>query len=149
MQPYENDLKVELFFTCFAILLGIALCVTVIIAYKKKLLYKWLMIGTLCISIIALPVCIRKAILLNLDISNSSYVSYVGEFECGKYSSGIFSFRLRSRVSKTMPIRLSDEDNTLLTSHAKVLPEGSYYGKVIYSERTRLLLDVVVYRRES
>lgn len=69
---------------------------------------------------------------ISADIENHSYVIYEGEFSVGKYEKYSISIPINGKVV------VLDGMQVIKT------PSGRYYGKVVYSERSRCLVDYQV-----
>lgn len=76
------------------------------------------------------------------DIHNESYVSVVGTFTVTEPFEVITN---RSTAFHTKEVKIIHPDGTteelVLTMTAVSIPDGSYNGMFIYSERTKILLD--------
>ncbi|MBE6691918.1 MAG: hypothetical protein E7586_01120 [Ruminococcaceae bacterium] len=68
-----------------------------------------------------------------LDITNESYVVYQGEFT---QDNGGYSARFRSQTTRLMP------EDIRLKSRSSLIDSGDYVGTVVYTERSRIALEV-------
>ena len=132
MDSYKDILKIELIkMSVVSIILLILFIAVVILLIKFKFdkLIGAVLIVALAGGLIFAGFSVTEFV---LDFQNNSFVVYEGEFEGQKlesFSSGI---------------TLCDENKTKLTTTVKSfnVPQGKYFGYVIYSERSRILLDL-------
>ena len=132
MDSYKGILKIELIKMSVVSIVLLILFVAVIILLSKFKFDKF--IGAVLIVALAAGLVFAgfSVTEVALDFQNESFVSYEGEFEGQKLES--FS----------AGITLCDENKTKLTTTVKSfnVPQGKYFGYVIYSERSRILLDL-------
>jgi hypothetical protein len=69
----------------------------------------------------------KEAIEVSLDMKNQSYIEYTGHFE-----------------SYSQTIKLNDQEDLKLLIEKDECPHGSFYGTVVYSERSKIVIDVVI-----
>ncbi|MBQ8717434.1 MAG: hypothetical protein IJY43_06295 [Clostridia bacterium] len=132
MDSYKDILKIELIkMSVVSIILLILFIAVVILLIKFKFdkLIGAVLIVALAGGLIFAGFSVTEFV---LDFQNNSFVVYEGEFEGQKLES--FS----------AGITLCDENKTKLTTTVKSfnVPQGKYFGYVIYSERSRILLDL-------
>ncbi|MBQ8340472.1 MAG: hypothetical protein IJY16_08510 [Clostridia bacterium] len=117
--------------TFYGDIIGIALGVSIsivlaILVIKFKLpKYMFCYIGILLLATLIFPA--KEALEIHLDMKNQSYIEYIGHFECYHET-----------------IRLVDQDDLKLQTPRYGYDHGSFYGTVVYSERSKIVIDVVI-----
>lgn len=121
----------ELSGTIFIVLLSVVAFVFVLIAIKKWDIPKW----TLLLFLVVLPIDIYCAIgvkSIKDDMQNQSYITYHGEYY--QICKG-----LEERQSTTIYV---DGKEKHLVSSYEMTTNGTFYGYVVYSERSGYVVYV-------
>lgn len=133
---YENIITKKLiYYSTLSVIAMIFSIVCLIYLVKKmrdeKALFCFLMI-LLCFSIVGSVVLGGKTIYSSIyDIKNQAYICYEGEF--------LIDTDVETR-NGTCTTRLGD--GTKLETDAYQYLAGTYTGKVIYGEKTKIVLDI-------
>ena len=135
MEKYQEIMKGhyvrELSGTIFIVFLSVAAFVFVLIAIKKWDIPKW----TLLFFLVILPIDVYSAIgvkSIKDDMQNQSYITYYGEYY--QICKG-----LEERQSTTIYV---DEKEKHLVSSREMTTNGTFYGYVVYSERSGYVVYV-------
>ena len=113
----------NILFTVFAVIIMVCGIVGVSLTKGKKDTVVRIVI--ICVLIALLTLLLSVALVPGwADYTKKDYVEYVGEFECQRNGKAVFTY---------LP------DGTKLEG-AYGLDEGEYYGRVVYSKRTKINL---------
>jgi len=142
---YDKILKEEI--TQGVVILVIALAVAVIIGivlFKAKIFedmrrverfaFLCILCGIFCTVFIGLGADVVKTI---SDMKNDSYVTYNGEVEIGETKESYIS------------IDYNGEKIYIKNRKRRITISGEYIGTVVFSERSRILLDIKLYEEKQ
>lgn len=144
-EDYDKILEQEI--TQCIVILGIALIVAVIIgivSFKAKMfedmkkMERLVFFGILCVVFCMIFIGLGADLLkMASDMENDSYVTYNGEIEIGETKESYIS------------IDYNGEKIYIKNRKRRITTSGEYVGTVVFSERSRILLDIKLYEEKK
>lgn len=131
-------LKYMLTFSIIALVLFIIAIIGVIYAFRHIDKEARIVISIL-LSIFLIVVscfCFKNFPKYIYDIRNNAYITYEGDF------------KVSNEYTKGSAVFIYIDNNKQLESYSGILP-GNYTGKVIYSERSAIVLDLEIAERQG
>ena len=131
---YEHILQEQISASVFVLVICAVLAVVFVLLNRKKFLDdlgKWgkaLVNIFIVIAVVSATVHFSLRIYrLNQDIQDQSYITYYGEFYVSEYKEG--------------SVTLSEGEDKITLSGKCDLPGGTYKGTIVYSKRSKYLVD--------
>ncbi len=90
--------------------------------------------GVIILGLVGLAFCLVNTVKLSMDKNNESYITYWGDYEVLSQS---------SHRSSAVQIDLIEEGRTITLKEgtSNTICEGTYYGYIVYSRRSKVLVD--------
>ena len=90
--------------------------------------------GVIILVLVGLGLCLVHTVKLSMDKNNESYITYWGDYEVLSQS---------GHRSSAVQIDLIEEGRTITLEEgtSNTICEGTYYGYIVYSKRSKVLVD--------
>lgn len=90
--------------------------------------------GVIILVLVGLGLCLVHTVKLSMDKNNESYITYSGEYEVLSQS---------GHRSSAVQIDLIEEGRTITLEEgtSNTICVGTYYGYIVYSKRSKVLVD--------